>query len=169
LPLGVQNYVAVTTRDHALIRLLYYGGLRISELIALRWRSLVSKDVGGAINVFGKGGKSRIVRLTGETWAEVHCLRQLAARMTDRIFPMSAWNAWDRVRRASERAGVVASPHYLRHSHATHALHRGADIACSRHARPCESSDHEPAPTRASYRIKRRLIGALAIARPLSL
>ncbi|MGP6156424.1 MAG: tyrosine-type recombinase/integrase [Vulcanimicrobiaceae bacterium] len=47
---------------------------------------------------------------------------------------MTAWNAWDRVRRAARTAGFIdaVSPHFLRHSHWTHALRRGADLAMVR-------------------------------------
>ena len=65
--------------------------------------------------------------------------------------------AWDRVRRAARKAGLEAlvSPHFLRHSRGTHALHCGADLATVRetlghaslsttgrylHARPEKSS-----------------------------
>jgi integrase/recombinase XerD len=70
---------------------------------------------------------------------------------------MTAWNAWDRVRRAARKAVLEALvlPHFLRHSHGTHALHRGDDLATVRetsgraslattgrhlHARPEKSS-----------------------------
>jgi integrase/recombinase XerD len=115
-----------------LIRLLYNGGLRVSELVTLRWRNLVE----GVANVTGKGGKTR----------------------EDCVFPMSAVNAWKRIKRAARLAGiseVPVSPHFLRHSHGTHALRRGADLATVRdtlgdasiattsrylHARPEKSS-----------------------------
>ena len=58
-------------RDHALIRLLYNGGLRVSELVTLRWRNLVE----GVASVTGKGGKTRVVRLSRGTWAELQALR----------------------------------------------------------------------------------------------
>jgi len=119
-------------RDRVLIRLLYNGGLRVSELVTLRWRSLAPGGLSGAISVTGKGGKTRVVRLSGQTWAELCALRPASARLQDRVFPITAWSAWDRVRRAARRAGIVASPHFLRHSHATHALHRGADVATVR-------------------------------------
>jgi site-specific recombinase XerC len=47
-------------RDHALIQLLYNGdngGLRVSELVTLRWRNLVE----GVANVTGKGRTTRVL------------------------------------------------------------------------------------------------------------
>jgi integrase/recombinase XerD len=141
-------------RDHALIRLLYNGGLRVSELVTLRWRNLVE----GVANVTGKGGKTRVVRLSRGTWAELQVLRTAETIGEDCVFPMSAVNAWKRVKRAARLAGiseVPVSPHFLRHSHGTHALRRGADLATVRdtlgdasiattsrylHARPEKSS-----------------------------
>jgi integrase/recombinase XerD len=141
-------------RDHALIRLLYNGGLRVSELVTLRWRNLVD----GVANVTGKGGKTRVVRLSRGTWAELQALRTDETIGEDFVFPMSAVNAWKRVKRAARLAGmgeIPVSPHFLRHSHGTHALRRGADLATVRdtlghasiattsrylHARPEKSS-----------------------------
>jgi integrase/recombinase XerD len=141
-------------RDHALIRLLYNGGLRVSELVTLRWRNLVE----GVANVTGKGGKTRVVRLSRGTWAELQAQRTDETVGEDVVFPMSAVNAWKRVKRAARLAGITevpVSPHFLRHSHGTHALRRGADLATVRdtlghasiattsrylHARPDKSS-----------------------------
>jgi integrase/recombinase XerD len=141
-------------RDHALLRLLYNGGLRVSELVTLRWRNLVE----GVANVTGKGGKTRVVRLSRGTWAELQALRTDETIGEDLVFPMSAVNAWKRVKRAARLAGISeipVSPHFLRHSHGTHALRRGADLATVRdtlghasiattsrylHARPEKSS-----------------------------
>ena len=141
-------------RDHALIRLLYNGGLRVSELVTLRWRNLVE----GVVNVTGKGGKTRVVRLSRGTWEELQALRIPETIGEDLVFPMSAVNAWKRVKRAARLTGITevpVSPHFLRHSHGTHALRRGADLATVRdtlghasiattsrypHARPDKSS-----------------------------
>jgi site-specific recombinase XerD len=145
--------VANHPRDHAFLRLLYNGGLRVSEAVDICWINLVD----GIANVRGKGGRTRVVRLSRGTWDELMALKPTDALHTDRIFPMSAWNAWDRVRRAARKAGLeeFVSPHFLRHSHGTHALHRGADLATVRetlghaslattgrylHARPEKSS-----------------------------
>ncbi len=53
--------VAMTQgRDHALVRLLYAGGFRVSELVAVRWKDVASASDGGAfVTVFGKGAKTR--------------------------------------------------------------------------------------------------------------
>src|ERR1035438_9909849 len=83
--------------DHALIRLLYNGGLRVSEAVSLQWRNLVD----GIVNVRGKGGRTRVVRLSRGTWAELQALRPAHALGDDRVLPMTAWNAWNRVRRAA--------------------------------------------------------------------
>ena len=146
--------VAEQPRDHALIRLLYNGGLRVSELVTLRWRNLVD----GVTNVTGKGGKTRVVRLSRGTWDELQALRNAETLGEDFLFAMSAVNAWKRVKRAARLAGITdvpVSPHFLRHSHGTHALRRGADLATVRdtlghasiattsrylHARPEKSS-----------------------------
>jgi site-specific recombinase XerD len=52
----------------------------------------------------------------------------------DRVFPMKAWNAWDRVRRAARAAGlkVLFSQDFLRHSHGTHALRPRRGLATVR-------------------------------------
>jgi hypothetical protein len=97
-------------RDHALIRLLYNGGLRVSELVTLRWRNFVE----GVANVTGKGGKTRVGRLSQGTWAELQALRTEETIGEDFVFPMSAVSAWKRVKRAARLAGiseVPVSPH----------------------------------------------------------
>jgi site-specific recombinase XerD len=55
-------------RNRALLRLLYAGGLRVSEACALRWRDLRPRDDAGQVTVYGKGGKTRVVLLSPATW-----------------------------------------------------------------------------------------------------
>jgi integrase/recombinase XerD len=131
-------------RDHVLIRLFYNGGLRVSELTTLRWRNLVD----GVANVCGKGGKTRVVRLSRGVWIELQVLRGEEADGDDRVFPMTTCNAWKRVKRAARLAGIEAavSPHFLRHSHGTHALRRGADLATVR-----DTLGHESIATTGRY------------------
>src|SRR3954453_17753552 len=58
-------------RNKALLKLLYLGGLRISELCALCGRDLATRDDAGQITLFGKGGKTRAVLLKPSIWQEV--------------------------------------------------------------------------------------------------
>jgi integrase len=118
-----------------------------------------------ALWLHGKG--SHTIRAYAEDVAAYRAfscktLRGEEADGNDRVFPMTACNAWKHVKRAAQSAGIEAalSPHFLRHSHGTHALRRGADLATVRdtlgdesiattgrylHARPEKSSvDYRP-------------------------
>jgi len=129
-------------RNHALIRLLYAGGLRVSETCALCWRDLAQRGAAGQVTVWGKGGYERAVLLTGGTWRELLSLRSPEAGPDDPVFqsrrggPLSPNQAWRVVKAAAARAGLptadALSPHWLRHAHASHALDRGAPISLVR-------------------------------------
>ena len=91
-------------RNQILLRLLYIAGLRVSEIAALTWRVLQPRTDGGQVTVFGKGSKAKTVLLPNVIWRELLRFRQ-----------------------GTGVDGKV-SRHWLRHSHATHALERGAPI-----------------------------------------
>jgi site-specific recombinase XerD len=122
-------------RDAALLRLLYTAGLRISEACGLRWRDLVERDDAGQITVFGKGGKTRVILLPAAIWSRLIALRGTGDD-NDPVFKSRKNGALNRsqvhciVKLASKRAGLSGSisAHYLRHSHASHALDRGAPV-----------------------------------------
>jgi integrase/recombinase XerD len=123
-------------RNQLLLRLLYIAGVRVSEIAALTWRDLQPRTDGGQVTVFGKGSKTRTVLLPSAIWRELLRFRQHAAldapvfvspRTGGHLHPSSIERI---VARAAARAGLelAVSPHWLRHSHATHALERGAPI-----------------------------------------
>lgn len=134
----VQRMLALETdaRGQALLRLLYGGGLRISEACGLRWRDLQEDGDGGIVQVQGKGEKHRAVRLSKATWASVTRLRMDNAKLDSAVLRgrsenhLSVPQAYRLVRRAAQRAGIERpiSPHFLRHSHASHALDHGCPI-----------------------------------------
>ena len=131
-------------RDHAILELLYAGGLRVGEICALRVED-VHLDQGRA-QVRGKGDKERIVPL-GRSAVEalerylalgrpelVKSGLQGASHSLQRaLFVSVRGNAltrqwvWEMVRSASG-SGSKASPHMLRHSCATHMVEHGADL-----------------------------------------
>ena len=129
-----------SARDRAILELLYAGGLRVSELVALDQDDL---DLSSMIaRVLGKGGKERMVpfgrsaakalrrwyqrslplRAKGDA-PEAVFLNLRGGRLTDR----SVRRILDRrLREAAIHARL--SPHALRHSFATHLLGGGADL-----------------------------------------
>ena len=62
-------------RNHALLRLLYLAGLRLSEAAALNWHDLRKRGSAGQVTIFGKGGKTRAVLLPASLWRELAALR----------------------------------------------------------------------------------------------
>jgi integrase/recombinase XerD len=124
-------------RNHALLRLLYAGGLRVSELCGLRWRDAREREDGFQLTVFGKGGKTRVILVAQqELWQQLGSLRG-AAGQDEPIFrsrkggPLTARQLERIVANAARCAGQApgVSPHWLRHAAASHALDRGASIA----------------------------------------
>ncbi|MGH7043145.1 MAG: tyrosine-type recombinase/integrase [Acetobacteraceae bacterium] len=123
-------------RNHALLRLLYAGALRVSELCSLTWRDLRPRDDAGQVAVFGKGGKTRVVLLTPGVWSELTALRGGAgdddpvfrSRKGGHLTPVQVHRV---VKGAAARAGIspAVSAHWLRHAHASHALDRGAPVS----------------------------------------
>lgn len=149
-------------RDQVLIRLLYASAARISEICALTWRDVASNGDSGQVTLYGKGGKTRVVKLSKATYKTL-CALDSGARDDRPVFVSQKGGALDEtqvhriVKQAAQRAGILGSvsAHWLRHSHASHALDRGANIALVRdtlghsslaitsrytHAKPNESS-----------------------------
>ena len=139
--LQVQSMICLETdpRNRAILRLLYNGGLRVSELCALKWRDLNSRGQSGQVTLFGKGRKTRTVLLPEGVWNELSQMRGDTSD-NDAVFPSREGDAngnhLDRsqvyriVAAAGKRAGIKGkvSPHWLRHAHASHSLDRGAPI-----------------------------------------
>ncbi len=121
-------------RNQALLRLLYAGGLRVSELAALRWRDLQPRDDAGQVTIFGKDGKTRVVLLPASVWQEIEGLGRgvvdapvFRSRRGGHLDPSAVERV---VQNPAARRGIVGKvlPHWLRHAHATHALERQCPI-----------------------------------------
>jgi len=123
-------------RNRAILTLLYASGVRVSELCGLRWRDVHSNGDSAQVTVFGKGGKTRAIRLPVSVWQQLTRLRgeddgaQPLFRSRKKGGALTPVGVLRIVRRAARRAGidVAVSPHWLRHAHASHALDRGAPI-----------------------------------------
>jgi integrase/recombinase XerD len=137
----VLTMIALTskTRDKIILRTLYRSATRISELCNLRWVDVQPNGEGGQLTIFGKGEKTRFVKIGAKVWKGLQELRN-GAGPQDPVFVSQKGGALDAsqvhriVKAAATRAGIAGnvSAHWLRHSHATHALNNGADVATVR-------------------------------------
>jgi integrase/recombinase XerD len=123
-------------RNRALLTALYGGGLRISEVCRLHWRDLAERDGAGQMTVYGKGGKTRVVLLSPNTWRLLTALRTDVTSDAPVFKSRNGGRRLDEsqahriVKAAADRAGLSCevSAHWLRHAHASHSLERGAPI-----------------------------------------
>ena len=120
-------------RNKALLRLLYLGGLRISEACGLRVRDLAPRDDAGQVTIFGKGGKTRVVLLKASIWHDLAGMRGAdpdapVFRSREGSGALDPSQVHRIVKIAAKRAGLsdAVSAHWLRHAHVSHALDRGA-------------------------------------------
>ncbi|HEV2429395.1 MAG TPA: site-specific tyrosine recombinase/integron integrase [Thermoplasmata archaeon] len=124
--------VKSSPRDHAMLHVLAYGGLRVGELCHLELEDLeFDRNI---LHVrSGKGDKDREVVLEEKTRAVVDrylAERTLAGVESTRLFPVQPVTVERMVRRAAKLAGIPqrVTPHVLRHTLATALLRRGCDI-----------------------------------------
>lgn len=116
-------------RERAILTFLYVSGVRESELRSMRWKDLQPREKGRAqVTIFGKGSKTRFILLSEELYT---MLRELDNTRDPESFvfgSMSQSTLWRLVKKASARVGLKASPHWFRHSCASHSLDAGAPI-----------------------------------------
>lgn len=120
-------------RDNVLLRVLYASGGRVSEICGLTWADVTTNGDSGQLTLFGKGQKTRAVKLSKGTYQALVALdtgkgADQPVFVSQRGGPLDPSQVHRIVRDAAARAGIVGdvSPHWLRHSHASHALDRGA-------------------------------------------
>jgi len=127
-------------RNHAILRLLYHAGLRVSEVVGLTWADVRETATGAVLDVFGKGRKLRHVPISKSMYDELRGLVGAYLGKDRYVFqsrkgkggtvPMETRQVERIVLDAAKRACIDGnvSPHWLRHSHVSHSIDNGADI-----------------------------------------
>ncbi|MEY3106945.1 MAG: site-specific tyrosine recombinase XerD [Pseudomonadota bacterium] len=127
-------------RDKTMLEMLYATGLRVSELVGLKFEQISFRQ--GVVRIIGKGNKERLVPVGEEamSWLEAYMNQArktiLGGRQCDYLFVtnrgdcMTRQAFWHIIKRHAKKAGISKelSPHTLRHAFATHLLNHGADL-----------------------------------------
>lgn len=128
---------ALAIRDRAMFEVLYGGGLRVGEMVALELPDL--DDEFQVLRVSGKGRRERLCPVGQTAWGFLQrwiLARQPAVageravflnRYGNRLSPRSVDRLFAEHARNFGLPDEV-TPHALRHSFATHLLERGADL-----------------------------------------
>jgi integrase/recombinase XerD len=131
------NFIGL--RDKTMLELMYATGLRVSELVNLKYSSFDFER--SVIKVLGKGSKERIIPFgdSALSWLNqyIDFRRQNNLSMNSKYFFISQklsqvtrQSFWQRVEHYQKIASIPykISPHTLRHAFATHLLNNGADL-----------------------------------------
>jgi integrase/recombinase XerD len=127
-------------RDKALLEALYATGMRVSELVGLRWEDF-DRNL-GIVRCLGKGSQERLIPVGKSALRALETYvaqgRGKLARkpgvpflfLNQRGGQLSRVGFWKILARYGRAAGIATplTPHLLRHSFATHLLERGADL-----------------------------------------
>jgi integrase/recombinase XerD len=125
-------------RDYLIGLTLILLGLRVSEMISIRWKDFhtdPSEKTMWLTVVNGKGGKQREVKVPITLWralqAYISSIQQESTlNPVDRLFPLTARQVERIIQTAREQSSLnkKVTPHWLRHTNATLALLQGATL-----------------------------------------
>jgi integrase/recombinase XerD len=126
-------------RDKAMLEVLYATGMRVSELVGLRWDDFEVNL--GVVRCRGKGSKERLIPVGKSALRTLEAfVRRRSELVKDpavsclflnrRGRALSRVGFWKIIARYGRAAGITTriTPHLVRHSFATHLLERGADL-----------------------------------------
>lgn len=122
-------------KSKLMMMMLYSSGVRVSELVNLKWNDLEFEEKIGWVRS-GKGRKDRVIILSENLLEGLRLFVGQKKPENEHIFsnkagmPLTSRNVQKMVRKTAQRAGINkrVTPHTLRHSFATHLLENGTDI-----------------------------------------
>ena len=138
---AIDRTKAESQRNRAILETLYSCGLRVSELVSLRFSDLYFEE--GFIRVIGKGNKERLVPVSKSVEKEINCYKadvrdhQTVQPGNESIVFLNRRGAkltrvmiFTIIRQLAAAIGLkkTISPHTFRHSFATHLIEGGANL-----------------------------------------
>ena len=132
----------LASRDQAILELLYYSGVRASELVNIKLSDINTRN--RMVRILGKGNKERLVPFTDECAQTIDtyikkCRPELAKHneqisiylfLNNRGEQLTSRGLEFILKNVEEKTGLNLGlhPHLLRHTFATHLLENGADL-----------------------------------------
>ncbi|BAW97769.1 integrase/recombinase (plasmid) [[Synechococcus] sp. NIES-970] len=121
---------ADSDRNELIAQTLYTLGLRVSELVEMKWSDFSPTDTGMRLRVIGKGNKQRHINIPDHLYQYLQRLRGdspyvFRSRQGPQLTRQQVYNI---IKSLGDRLNIRLSPHYLRHSHATHSLAGGCPL-----------------------------------------
>lgn len=122
-------------RLYLLTHLLYYAGLRASEVSELQWKNVKIQPTKAFLQIIGKGQKTRVILLHEKCVKILKSIRSKKAPKPDifvisgKVTSISRIHIFRLIKELGKSMNIPKlSPHWFRHSHATHALENGCQI-----------------------------------------
>jgi integrase/recombinase XerD len=124
-------------RDTAMLGLLYWTGMRVTELVSLNLDDMQN----GKVRCAGKGNKARVIPVRGEQQIELENYLvnarpllvgnngEVALFVNHRGHRLTRQGFWLILKAYADKAGIAdITPHTLRHSFATHLISDGENV-----------------------------------------
>jgi len=129
-------------RDSSMLSLMYWTGLRVSELIALNIDNLYLSESEPYLRCYGKGDRERTIPIPDQALDNLrYYLREVRHNFVSNSGELGVFvnmrgerltrqGYWLILKAYVKKAGITSNvtPHTLRHSYATHLLRGGASI-----------------------------------------
>ncbi len=126
---------ARSERDRLIIKMMYFLGLRVSEVLRLTWDDFYLDSGEMKVFISGKGNKERTLIVPHDLYQELLPLQSeynktfvFTAYQRDEMLKRQAVNMM--LNRLKKRLGISANihPHKFRHEHSMTSLDNGCDI-----------------------------------------